>query len=264
MLIPEASTPWERLYWAILLGDKEQIRAQLGSPELLNAVDADGRTLLTITIDREAECKEYEITEMLLLAGADSNLPGYRGWLPLSSAAFGANIALVEVLLRAGADPHKAGENGNTALMDACKVGSIPVAQALLQAGADANATDHLGSTALTWAVVRTDEPRLVRLLLQAGANRESRDAYGRTPLAAACAIGHIQSVRALLQAGAAVNVADLSGNTPLIEAARQASTEIIHELLAMGADRERRNQEGLTARMITTNPEVRMLLDSP
>lgn len=55
---------------------------------------------------------------------------------------------------------------------------------------------------------------------------------YGYSPLANACAHGHLPCVRLLLQAGVDCNARDLHGNTPLHIATKNGKSEVVHALL--------------------------------
>ena len=101
----------------------------------------------------------------------------------------------------------------------------------------------------LAFALCRTPQPDIVRLLLEARADSdgrihsEERSTKGMTFLGAAVDINDVDSVRALLEFGATVNMPIFKGRrriTPLQHANASVyapKQEIVHLLLQHGAD---------------------------
>jgi ankyrin repeat protein len=117
-------------------------------------------------------------------------------------------------LAHPGTDLEAKAANGNTALMMAAFKRNRPAVEALLAKGAKVN---QPGWTALHYAAAAGDD-EIVRLLLARGARVD------------------------------AVSPASSGGYTPMMMAAREGHDATALVLIAHGADRMRKNAEGLTA----------------
>lgn len=105
-----------------------------------------------------------------------------RGSTPLILATYYNNIAAVEVLLKAGADTEIKDSMGNTALMGVCFKGYIQAAKMLLENGASVDAENGNGATALTFAATFGHND-IISLLLEHGASPLKKDRFGRNPI---------------------------------------------------------------------------------
>ncbi len=104
------------------------------------------------------------------------------------------------------------------------------------------------GDTALHVVTKRRDA-LWVRFMLQRGANPNIRNSEGLTPLQIATRMGFIDGVEELIKRGAQVGVADSQGETPLISAVHQRNHQLVGRLLAQGADPDRNDNSGRSAR---------------
>lgn len=104
------------------------------------------------------------------------------------------------------------------------------------------------GETALHIVIQRRDAT-WIRFLTQRGANPNIRDKRGVSPLMAAVQLGFNEGVEALIGAGAGVDVSSDTGETPLISAVHRRDTALMRILLEAGADPERRDNSGRSAR---------------
>lgn len=113
------------------------------------------------------------------------------------------------------------------------------------------------GETGLHIVVGRRDLT-WTRWLLQKGANPNLADNRGRTPLQVAVELGFLDGVDVLLRRGARVDVANsATGETPLISAVLVRNIELMQILLEGGADPDRTDNTGRSARDYARQPGV-------
>ena len=130
------------------------------SPEEVNAMDSDGRTVLM-------------------------------------EAALRNHIQVVYMLLQFGADPNIGDNTNYTALHFAAQEYAVDAVKALLKAGANVDAKDDYGNTPLGKAVYYNDEVgEVIKLLLDAGADKNLENNYGVSPIGLAKSIGNFDMVQ--------------------------------------------------------------------
>jgi len=104
------------------------------------------------------------------------------------------------------------------------------------------------GETALHIVTARRDLTWLSYLTAK-GANVNARDGQGRTPLQVATNLGWRDGVTVLLDRKANTEVANDAGETPLISAVHRRDVELVKLLLRAGADPDRSDNSGRSAR---------------
>jgi ankyrin repeat protein len=104
------------------------------------------------------------------------------------------------------------------------------------------------GRTALHIAAARRDNVWLV-FLANKGANPNIADVHGVTPLMLASQLGFFEGVQTLITAGARVDEPNEAGETPLISAVHRRDTQMMRVLLQAGADPDRADNSGRSAR---------------
>lgn len=104
------------------------------------------------------------------------------------------------------------------------------------------------GRTALHIAADRRDGVWL-SYLLSRGANPNIADNRGVTPLMRASQLGFFEGVQHLVAKGARVDAANSTGETPLILAVHRRDTAMMRVLLEAGADPDRTDNSGRSAR---------------
>ncbi|WP_231680646.1 ankyrin repeat domain-containing protein [Citromicrobium sp. WPS32] len=103
------------------------------------------------------------------------------------------------------------------------------------------------GETVLHIVAARRDTP-WIRFLTAYGADPNLADKKGETPLMISTRLGHVEGVTELLEAGAHVDPVS-NGETPLIVAVHGRDLPVVRVLLANGADPERTDNSGRSAR---------------
>jgi len=104
------------------------------------------------------------------------------------------------------------------------------------------------GRSALHITVARRDKTWL-SFLLGKGANPNIADIHRVTPLMLASQNGFVDGIELLIARGARVDEPTETGETPLILAVHRHDTAMIRVLLAAGADPERTDNSGRSAR---------------
>jgi ankyrin repeat protein len=114
------------------------------NPELVNAYAEDGFQPLGLA----AFFGHVEAVEYLIKAGAEINSPSKNslGVTPLQSAVAGCHYEITTMLLEAGADPNVRGGGGYTPLHVAAQCGDLRIARALIYGGANLEATSKEGA----------------------------------------------------------------------------------------------------------------------
>jgi ankyrin repeat protein len=148
------------------------------------------------------------------------------------NAALRGRVDSLREIIDAGADVNVQNENGYTPLIAAAHDGRIECIELLVDRGANANLEDESGFTALTTAVQHSNE-QTVQLLISKGADVNHRTTASFTPLMFLaynnCPPTSISQVaNALLAAGADKDAKDDSGLTALDHARNKGIEELI------------------------------------
>jgi ankyrin repeat protein len=243
---------------AVKAGNRETVIALLKQHVDVNATEGDGATALHWAVHRD----DLATTDLLIRAGARTNVANDVGVTPLFLACTNRNGLMVEKLLAAGANPNAALTRGETVLMECARTGNLRAVKALLAKGADVNAKEaQHAQTALMWAAVEA-HPDVVGALIELGADIKARSVtyaqtvtgeetqrFGReelnyiirrggsTPLLFAARAGDVESIKLLVAAGANVNDTLPDGTSALVEAAFSGHGAAAAVLLEKGAD---------------------------
>ncbi|WP_309141163.1 ankyrin repeat domain-containing protein [Novosphingobium sp. G106] len=108
------------------------------------------------------------------------------------------------------------------------------------------------GRTALHIVTERRDLTWM-SFLIGRGANVNLRDAQGVTPLQLASNLGFIEGIELLVESKARIDDPNDAGETPLISAVHRRNTEMARILLKAGADPDRKDNSGRSARDYAT-----------
>ncbi|GKZ79985.1 hypothetical protein AnigIFM56816_004194 [Aspergillus niger] len=275
------------LFSAIELNEKLVFNRLITTqPVNVNAMNKDGKTLLTLATDRSNfaiiksllktsytdvlsdkdwnrmlqcaaldKCGEaverHEVVE--LLVNMDDLFPRLN--IPCAEsvlvyAARGGHKALVDKVLATGkADPNAKCSNGMTPLAYAASRGYTDIAiQLLSKESIDPNAKDRNGMTPLAYAASGGYTDIAIQLLSKESVDPDAKDSYGKTPLAYAASGGYADIVIPLLSTGRIeIDAGDSFGTTPLSYAASGGHAAVVRILLSTGkADPDSDNMFGL------------------
>lgn len=144
-------------------------------PELVNAYAEDGFQPLGLA----AYFGHKEAVEYLIKAGAEINSPSKNtmGVTPLQSAVAGCHYEITNLLLRAGADPNVRDRSGYTPIHLAAQCGDVRIARLLIFGGANLEAASEEGKQPLDVALAAGHDE--VAELIKKGITRRFRKSQG-------------------------------------------------------------------------------------
>lgn len=138
--------PEINIFEASALGKLDIVKEALDqNPQLINSFSEDGFTSLSIS----SYFGNEDITHLLLLNGADPNIPLNNGYTiyPIHSAVAANYSMIAKMLLEAGADINVVQMSGATPLHSAAFNGNIELLIVLLEAGANVHPKMEDGKT---------------------------------------------------------------------------------------------------------------------
>ena len=179
--------------------------------------------------------------------GGNVNERDNLGATPLLDAVWSGNLEIAAYLIAQGARVNVShAEGGSTPMAYAVIKNDLKMAELLLSKGADVKAADHSGATPLHLAVDRGYQ-KIAELMLEHGADVNARDKSGAAPLDEAAVRGYAALAGVLIARSARIDEENPErGATPLNEAAAKGNRPIVELLLSRGADRNRRDRNGL------------------
>ncbi|CAH0394195.1 unnamed protein product [Bemisia tabaci] len=158
---------------------------------------------------------------------------------------------------------------GMTPLMISAQLESVLIFDILLKHNAAIELQDEAGKTALHYAVMKSQNGEIIKLLLESGANVDARDVKGTTPLFKAVLDQRLDTmqdesgetalhnavmtgqngeiIKLLLESGANVDARDERGRTPLFNAVLAKRLDNMQTLLEAGADVNAADKSGET-----------------
>jgi len=174
------------IFFLVASGELDEVkRALVKSPELANAADEAGHTVL------HYGSHQLAMARLLIRSGADVEGMDPRKNTPLHEASSGARMrSLILLLIREGADVGARNWRRVTPLHNACRTGSLSNARALLSRGADIDALDANRESPIFRCVgdKRADFPdrdmlAVVKFLVTQGADLTLQNRKGNTCL---------------------------------------------------------------------------------
>jgi ankyrin repeat protein len=145
----------------------------------VNAVDPNGNSALVIAANKN----NADVVRFLMENGANPDVKGSKGLIPLDDAASLGNLESVKELIRYA--PGQKSEDifkATNAYLLAARYGHTEMVKVLLDAGADVNWVSPEGWNALTWAA-REGRYDVAELVINAGIDVNRADKEGYTPL---------------------------------------------------------------------------------
>lgn len=181
------------------------------------------------------ETGNMDITELLLISGADVNSPALleESRTALQIAVQNSDLVMIKRLFDAGANVNgpPAPKHGRTALQIAVEQGDMKLVSLLLERGADVNQepSDMAGATALQLAASK-GYIGIARKLIERGAdiNAAKSRFYGRTALEGAAEYGRLEILQLFLNEKKEVFL-DGDGRKQAIRAIKLAVENQVH-----------------------------------
>lgn len=203
----------------------------------------EGETPLIVA----SKYNRMEVLALLLKSPEiDINMTDSQGWTALHHAAVQGNESAVLLLIKSGISRTALDKQGKSAINVATAVGQLQIA-AIIEA--DPYCV-HIHD------MCEKGKLLMISALLKQGCPPTYRDErlgmLAQTPLMAACSGGKADAVKMLLRSESVVegkDDVDTNGMTALMRAAKAGALDCTAQLLNVGADRNLKDKEGLTAR---------------
>jgi ankyrin len=206
-----------------------------------NVQNVDGKTALL----QASKYGELAACKLLIDAGAKTEVQDVNGRAALHYAAKYKELAICTMLVEAGAKIETQDFiNSNTALHYAVKNGDLDICTMLLEARAKTDIQALDGNTALHYAAW-DDCLEICAMLVEAGVDIDIQGKHGKTALLQAAKFGQLAACKMLIEAGAKTDIQEKNRETALHRAARSSCLELCTMLVAAGADTTIQNASG-------------------
>lgn len=194
---------------------------------------------------------------------ADINGSDSAGSTALMYAANNGSREALQYLLSKGANPNLKNKEGKTALMLAAEKGFKDIIADLLAKNAKIDEVDNKGRNALMHAA-ENSQSHIVKFLIAQNALLDEACYEGKTALMRAAAKGDSVSVNALLDTGrVAIDARDNNSDSALMWAAYAEKKNTVEDLLKRDARADFANNDGKTARNLTSTSVIQVMLES-
>ncbi|EAY11119.1 ankyrin repeat protein, putative [Trichomonas vaginalis G3] len=177
-----------------------------------------------------------EISNFLLLHGANVNAKDNNGNTPLHCAAKMNNFNMLVFFISKGADINAKNKFGENAFHIAFQKNNIEMVRILIACGVDFNVKDKIMKMNPLHHAIWTNNIEFMKLLIFYGADVNSM-VDGNTPLHIAATTGILENAEYLISHGADINAKNEYGVTPLITALKMKFMKMAEFLILKGAD---------------------------
>ncbi|XP_072387018.1 uncharacterized protein [Diabrotica undecimpunctata] len=222
------------LHSATKFGNLEEVQQLIEKGAIINEVDSDGLTSLSIAVD----CKDLEVAKYLLAHGADVNaIEMSEERRPLHFATVNNDLEMTRLLTEAGANMQCPNSYGNLPIHIATEYGYVEIVKYFFENGIDVDIrNESSGMTPLHMAACG-GYIEIVDYLLLNNANVRLKDCQNRSSIHHGVLGGNAKIVRGLIEKGVDINAKDMFKWTPLHLASRDGYLEIVQLLLKNGAE---------------------------
>ena len=180
----------------------------------LEKEDCDKTTALMISV----ESGNWEITKLLIEAGAKINTVNSGGFTPLHLAALHGSSDVANILIENGAEIDAVNHDGQTPLHVASSNVCIKMIKILVDHGANLEKPDKNGSTALLLAA-KAGQSDILKEIIKLGGEIDTIDKDDHSPLYFTVERNHLKCLKTLLKSSKAEVLLcrnDRWDNTPL------------------------------------------------
>ncbi|KAL1826885.1 hypothetical protein ACET3Z_005297 [Daucus carota] len=215
---------------------------------LIQANVGDGTIIMNNCLQHLSERNDPVMNSILvevqqMLTEGKSDLP-----LSLFFGAMREDDVLLRKLLKQGKDPNEVDSTGRTPLHIAASKGSMECVVVLLDYGANPNSKDSEGTVPL-WESILGGHEAVTKVLVHNGATISSGDVGQFASFAVKQ--NNLDLIRQIIQYGGDVTLLSSTGTTALHTAISDENTEAVKFLLEQGADIDKADQHGWTARAL-------------
>lgn len=244
---PAAAGLYE-VYRAVEQGDIARIDALFAAGEDPSLSGFSGSVAETPILQAAAR-GDLAMVRRLMHHGMDVEFRDRHGDRGLQLAVKRDMSALLGLLLEAGSKPDIAGDpRSETPLLLSIRKGRHHLSRMLLEHGAGIGGDIYPDETPLHAAAQWGKYSTLVSELLALGADAAARRADdGQTPLHAAAAQDHAETLRELVKAGAPPDARDMRARTALFVASERGRAANVDFLLSAGGDGNARDGDGVS-----------------
>lgn len=207
-------------------GDLDTVKECIKKRVKVNILDREGNTPLHYA----CSCKNIEMVDLLIKAGANVNKKNRQGFTPISLALFiKDDIQVAKKLVDSyRVDLNKQDFGGRPLLTWACEFGNMEVVDFLINFKVDVNKIDEGGYAPIHVAIMHQNMPIIEKILDNKKVNINKKDKSGRTPLHFACRSGNEQIVKSILGLKPRINEKDIYGDIALQEAYKFKNIEVV------------------------------------